>query len=202
VQNTEYRSLISVVMLVAGSWVAAVWPPTQTAEARWPIQYPVYAAPGWAVGAPKAHSVPRKTIVERTYLHSDGTVANVTISTSTEATRIYGPGVDTGLLGDGFGMTPAPIDLVPPVAGREGALAQRHDGKWLMVYAFGERRGLLGNGPRAWGAAASDLVLGRPNDYYMVQIVTKLDRLDGPATRRIVALADTILPRIAGWYAG
>ena len=57
------------------------------------------------------------------------------------------------------------------------AMVARHGTEqWLVMYAYGERRGLLGNGPRAWTWAIMDGLLGRPNDYYKLYLMTRSDQ--------------------------
>ena len=49
-----------------------------------------------------------------------------------------------------------------------------------------------------------DGVLGRPNDYYKLYLITALagnPDLDDAVTRQSRELADTLFPRVAAWYA-
>ncbi len=46
-----------------------------------------------------------------------------------------------------------------------------------------------------------DKLLGHPNDYYYLSVVVRLDGLESAQAAEAVALADTIFPRVAGWYA-
>jgi hypothetical protein len=69
------------------------------------------------------------------------------------------------------------------------------------MYAYGERRGLLGNGPLAWSLAMLDGVLGRPNDYYKVFLSAGAGGLNSGLAGEVSSLAGTLFPRIASFYA-
>jgi hypothetical protein len=44
-------------------------------------------------------------------------------------------------------------------------------------------------------------VLGRGNDYYLARVFAPLDRQDAAGVAETVTLADTLLQRLAAWYA-
>jgi hypothetical protein len=67
------------------------------------------------------------------------------------------------------------------------------------MYAYGERRGLLGNGVRAWTSALLDGIVGRPNDYYKMTLVARAEDIE--AGHELAGLASALFPRIADWYA-
>ena len=72
-------------------------------------------------------------------------------------------------LAEGYTVSPAPPNLVPPAPGRGALLAYRAQERWLVLYAYGERRGLLGNGAAAWGRTLLDALVGHPNDYFLAR---------------------------------
>jgi hypothetical protein len=94
-----------------------------------------------------------------------------------------------------------PTELLPLAPGVHGLLARRADAQWLVYYAYGERRGLIGNGPFSWGLALFDGVLGRPNDYYRLFVMSRVPGLDAASTQPLIDLSGKLLPRIAAWYA-
>ena len=69
------------------------------------------------------------------------------------------------------------------------------------MYAYGERRGLLGNGPWPWTLAVFDGLAGHPNDYYKLYLVARADDTDPVFGRQVAQLARTLFPRVAEFYA-
>jgi hypothetical protein len=105
-------------------------------------------------------------------------------------------------LGSGYTVQPAPPGLVPPGPGRSALIARRGEETWLVLSTFGERRGRLGNGVLGWGLVALDSTLGIPNDYYRASVMAPVSGLAAEDVVPVVALADILFERLAGWYAG
>jgi hypothetical protein len=176
-----------------------------TATPRWPAEDKLYAATGWAVGPARLETAWGVEHISRTYAPATGqagSAATLVVSAATQAKGLYGKGPATAFLGGGYDAAPPPAGLVPPAPGRGALLLHGGGQELLLLYAHGERRGLLGNGPRAWSLVALDRVLGRANDYYLVRLAVPLD----PATRgadvaALARLGDTVFPRLAAWYA-
>jgi hypothetical protein len=70
-----------------------------------------------------------------------------------------------------------------------------------VIYAYGERRGLLGNGPVPWTLALVDGIVDTPNDYYKLYLVARTDQVDKTASQDVAILARTLFQRVAAWYA-
>jgi hypothetical protein len=200
-RNTQYRSIVLIAILLAGWGLLGVTQRAQADEARWPSENALYAVPGWAVGLASVDFVPPAThVVTRRYARPGSPVALVVLKTASEAKHIDRTGAEVGFLGGGYTVEPAPATLVPSAAGRSALIASRDSERWLVVYGYGERRGLLGNGAAAWGLAVLDGTLGHPNDYYSLSVMV---RLDDDAAKAVAAidLADALFPRVTGWYA-
>ena len=130
-----------------------------------------------------------------------GAAGTLTLVAS-HAPKLYAAGAEVPFLGNGLAVEPASSDLVgPDEAGIGSLIARRGTERWLVLFAYGERRGLLGNGSLAWATAVVDGVLGQPNDYYKLYLMVRSDNLDESAQREVVDLARGLFPRIAAWYA-
>jgi hypothetical protein len=201
-QTVQYRCLVLAALLAASSVVLAGFDrPREPQVSRWPTADAVFQVDGWDLGPLTVESTNGISIVSRTYRRGNGTAASLAISTSPEAKRIYRAGADVPLLDNGYSVDPAPPSLVAPANGRTALLARRGDELGLLLYSYGERRGFLGNGVLGWGLAVFDAVLGQPSDYYLARISTRLDGSAPFVPPDVVALADTVFPRLAGWYA-
>jgi hypothetical protein len=198
----QRRCLILAGLLAIGGWLATPAGSRVEGVARWPTDDALYAAGGWTVGPAAVASAGGAQHLSRDFRRSDGTVARLVLSTGTAAKRVYRAGAEVPFLGDGYTVDPAPPSLVPPAPGRAAVIARRDRELWVMVYAYGERRGLLGNGVLGWSLALLDGTLGRPNDYYLVRILAPVEGTNPTAARETAALADTLFPRLAAWYAG
>ncbi|MGH2354750.1 MAG: hypothetical protein ACRDJN_24335 [Chloroflexota bacterium] len=202
-QSATIRCLILIGVLATGAWLsAAIGEARVVPAARWPAESALYAVPGWTAGPAAVETIHGATLVQRHYLRPDGTTATLAVTTSPEAKRIYKAGAEVPFLGGGYTVDQAPPSIAPPAPGRGALIASREREAWLVLYTFGERRGLLGNGVLGWGMVALDATLGRPNDYYRASLMAPLTALDSLAAREVVALADTLFPRLATWYAG
>jgi hypothetical protein len=78
---------------------------------------------------------------------------------------------------------------------------RRGEEGWLQLYAYGERRGLIGNGATGWAMAVFDTVIGQPRDYYLLRILVPTANNTPEAIRRASEVADVLFPRVADWYA-
>jgi hypothetical protein len=201
-QDTTIRCLILVGVLALGQWLVQAGAARPVGQhPRWPTEEAVFAVDGWTADPPTIEEAWGVAHVVRAYARPDGTTATLVISASVEAKRLYRTEPTTAFSGAGYEVGAPPPGLVAPAAGREALLLRRGDERWLLLSAFGERRGLLGNGAAGWGAAVLDGVRGRANDYFLVRVLAPLDGAAMPARDGAVALADALFPRLAAWYA-
>jgi hypothetical protein len=200
-QGSTARFLILGVVLSLGTLgFSAAATPTMPAPARWPSDERLFAVDGWSSGPAVVERFNGTQFVTRHYARSDS-VVRLVVSTNTTAKGIYRAGPEVPFLGSGYSVAPLPRDLVSSKS-VPGALAvQKADQAYLLLSAYGERRGLLGNGPIAWGLVALDAVLGRPNDYYLMSVLAPLDSANTSGTAEVIQLADALFPRVAAWYA-
>jgi hypothetical protein len=84
--------------------------------------------------------------------------------------------------------------------GVSALIARRGAEQWLVMYGYGERRGLLGNGPLPWTLAVLDGIAGQQNDYYKLYLASRIDQLGPSAGHDVAELARVLFPRIASWY--
>jgi hypothetical protein len=203
VRGIQLRYTVLIGLLAIGVGLLAVVDEQAPARApRWPREDALYAVDGWRV-TPATVDVPHPgspPFITRRYVRPGVRPAQLTFSTSPDAKSVYRAGGDVPFLGTGYVVEPAPATLVPPASGRTAIIIRRESEVGLVLYAYGERRGLLGNGPLAWGFVGLDAVLGRPNDYVKMSLIAPLDGLDSPAVQAAVSLADTVFPRLAAWY--
>jgi hypothetical protein len=173
-------------------------------EARWPgvEAQQLYGVAGWTPQAPEVEPVHGTVLLQREYTRPEGAPALLVLTTTPEAKRIYKAGAEVPFLGSGYTVHPAPPGLVRPQAGRSALIARRGEESWLVLATFGERRGRLGNGVLGWGLVAVDSTLGIPNDYYRASVMAPLTGLAPEDVAPVVALADTLFERLAGWYSG
>lgn len=169
---------------------------------RWPTSDDVYRVAGWTMAAPQAQSAWGITHITRTYSGAHAEVVSLIISTSPDGKSLYKAGADLAFLGQGFTASDVSSQLVPPAPSRGAKFVRRDNETTLLLFAFGERRGLLGNGALAWTLYGFDALLGRPNDYFLLRIVAPLRDPDSSSELRAATeLADTLFPRISAWYA-
>jgi hypothetical protein len=206
-QTTSLRYAVLITVLLAGAGLHGLFgePRGNTGAPRSPDTDAVYAAATWTTG-PQAieHNTDagRKTDqITRTFRNSAGVTATLTLATS-QAPKLYGAGAEVPFLGTGYAVLPAPSSVTAAEGDGVSALvAQQGTQQWLVMYAYGERRGLLGNGPLPWTLAVLDGIAGEPNDYYKLYLTARIDDLDATTTGAVVQLARTLFPRIATWYA-
>jgi hypothetical protein len=203
VQTVRARCLILALMFAPTAWLVGAMQPVGAAAARWPVEAALYAVPGWQVGPLSVERANGYTYATRVLGRPDAPPVRLTITTDTSGKGIYRAGPGVPYLGSGYTVEAPPSTLQAALGPGEGALVARSgSNQWFDVHAYGERRGLLGNGPAAWGWLGLDLLLGRPNDYYLVRLVTTYAADDPASAQATVALANELLPRIAAWYAG
>jgi hypothetical protein len=207
-QTASYRYVVLITLLLAGAALYAVFgePNGNIGSPRWPDGEQLYTADLWSTGPQVVQhnsDAGRLTdLVTRTFQNPSGTTATLTILTS-QAPKLYGAGAEVPFLGTGYTVVPPPRDIASINAtGASSLVAQRGTERWLVVYAFGERRGLLGNGLFPWTLAVLDGIAGQPNDYYKLYLVARTDQGGSQSGRDVVMLAQTLFKRIAGWYAG
>ena len=173
--------------------------PGEPRAPRWPTDDQLYRLDGWSVGPEQLEQANGTAYVTRNYEHVGDAVAMLVMSTSPEAKRIYRAGPEVPFLGSGFSVDQA--RGLSDLAEYHSMLLTQAGVPTLMLYRYGERRGLLGNGVAGWALALEDALLAHPNDYYLLRIVMPLSRPDAPAAEDARRLAETLFPRIAGWYA-
>ena len=200
-QGTGFRCFILIVIVAVGNLLLATVSGSRVErEARWPIDPMVYAVDSWSARPLTVQYVNGAPYISRFYERPDQSIATLILVTNTQAKGIYRAGGDVPFLGNGYAVEPAPPSLVPRGPGREALIVRSGNEVGLVLYTYGERRGLLGNGLLGWGMVAFDASLGRPNDYFKAYILAPL-RDSGPEEARAVAsLADTLFPRLASWY--
>jgi hypothetical protein len=203
VQATRPRpALILIALFVGATWLLANISVPVEAGPRWPAEGDIYAVDGWTVGpATVDTSRPGLAMITHQYTR-ERTRATVVITTSPNAKAIFRAGAAVPFLGNGYQIEAAPADLVKEAGSREAFVARRGAEAWLQLSIYGERRGQLGNGVTGWALSIFDAQLGRPNDYYLARVVVPFDERDRSATQASVALADTLFPRLAGYYGG
>jgi hypothetical protein len=201
-QIAHLRYFVLTIVLLAGTGLYAVFgEPRGSGTPRWPQASTVYAVDTWSTGpesvehfSDSGNNIDRVT---RMYRNSAGVTATFTILTN-QAPKLYGVGAEVPFLGGGYTVSSAPHDVG---AGVGALVAQRGTEQWLVVYGYGERRGLLGNGPLPWTLAFIDGITGQPNDYYKLYLFARSDPVDARTSRDVTELAGTLFPRIAAWYA-
>jgi hypothetical protein len=194
---------LSALLLAAAAltWVLVGSRPT-TVTAHWPAADDFFTTPGWSPSNATLEKANGNTYITRLYRPTDGGPSmTFTLTTGPSVKTVYRAGADVPFLGSGYESQPVPPKLQAAANGHGLSLLLRGDEGWLQVYAYGERRGLLGNGAVGWTLAVFDTVLGQPNDYYLVRLLAPTGTaLDADTAQRAMQLADVLFPRVAGWY--
>jgi hypothetical protein len=199
IRDVRYVVLIGL-FLLGGGLFALIAEPQGKDVSRWPSTDATFTvADQWSPDAEHMEQINGATYVTRALTGPDQSSATLTIVTNQSA-KLFGPGADVPFQGSGYSLSPVPTELLPLTPGIQGMVASRGAEQWLVYYAYGERRGLIGNGPLGWGMAVLDGVLGRPNDYYRLFVVGRVAALDAASSGPMLNLASTVLPRIAAWY--
>jgi hypothetical protein len=203
-QTASLRYLFITLVLLAGAATYAVMgEPRSAGDPRWPVSETVYGVDRWVAGPLNSKDNGNNTReLSRTFTGATGgPVAAFTMFTN-PAPKLYGAGAEVPFLSNGYSVEAVSRDLLPKEADGIGALiARKGSEQWLVMYAYGERRGLLGNGAVPWTFALLDGILGQPNDYYKVYLAARVEQLDSPAATEVAQLAQVLFPRIATWYA-
>jgi hypothetical protein len=200
-QAAGLRHVLLVTVLLAGAGLYAVIDRAPgMGTPRWPADNLAYSVDAWTTGPQAVELIDTAESVTRTFRNSAGTSATFTLLTN-QAPKLYAAGAEVPFLGSGYTVGPAPSAVESASDGVQSLVARRGTEQWLVMYAYGERRGLLGNGPTAWMLAFTDGLGGRANDYYKLFMTARDDSHDVRLARDIAQLARTVFPRVAGWYA-
>jgi hypothetical protein len=200
------RGLILLLVLGLG-WGAStiVQAARQPALARWPTDDAVFAVPGWTVGPQQSDLMPTDdqlttgAIVQRAYRTPGGSNALLAVWTipQPQAKTLFRKGPDRDFLGAGY--VTKQVALPHAIPGGGALIATQGQERWLLLYTFGEQRGLLGSGVSGWAWAELDALLDRPNDYFLARLSLPLQDQERTITAGL-DLADSLFPRLAGWY--
>jgi hypothetical protein len=202
VQTGGLRALtLGVVLLVGAALYATLGVTRGAGDARWPgVEVDLHAA-DWSAGQFSVDQDSTQTaIVTRVFNSQSGVSARMTVVTS-ETPKLYAAGAEVPFLGTGYQVEIPSQELVPTTGPTKALVARRGTEQWLVLYAYGERRGLLGNGPVAWSLAMLDGALGRENDFYKLYLLVPADQLDPQLGLEVANLANSVFPQVAGWYA-
>jgi hypothetical protein len=212
--GTAARRLVLIVLLAAGAVLLAVAgrgrAAGEVAGPRWPEDDAVFAVDGWTTGPPALQSAWGVVHVSREMRSANGTVVTVLFSTNPSGKGIFG-NAEVAFLGTGYAVAPAPAarlgatsPAVPRMAPFKTVLARGPQATWLLHYAYGARGGLVPDAARGWALVLLDAALGRPNDYFMLRVMTRgADPLSPPgpvAAAESAALANTLGGRVSAWY--
>lgn len=198
----QYLILIGL-FLIAGGVLATVDSPHPQSSPRWPTQDNVFAVDSWSMGTMHTELTNSIEYIDRSYRsRATGAEAVFSLATSPEAKRVYRASADVPFLGSGYSVESAPVELVPARANGGALLARRGDEIWLQIFAYGERRGTLGNGVAGWSAALLDATLARGNDYYLARLMAHMPSNDNLGLAQEASrLADILFTRVPAWYA-
>jgi hypothetical protein len=195
-QSLRSRYLLLIGLFAAAIVVVATADVPEASSPRWPTEDSVYQLDGWVVSPATAELTNSIEYVTRQYRRMDGgETVTLSVSTSPASKRIYRAGAEVPFLGSGY-----TVEAAPQTTHWGAMTARRGDEMWLQLYAYGERRGQLGNGVRAWGFSVLDTVLGQSNDYYIARVVVLMPRTDSASAQAALQLADGVFPRLADWY--
>jgi hypothetical protein len=201
-QAASFRYFLLTALLLVGAGVyATLGSPTELRSPRSPMADAVYNAQSWVVSPPQLQQTSDTELVTRVYRDPADQTATLTIVTK-RTPKLYVAGADVPFLGAGYTVAAAPHELVRAAnKGVDAMIARRGSEQWLVMYTYGERRGLLGNGPLAWSLGVWDGLLGHSNDYYKLYLSARVDSLDPTFIGSTVELANSVFPQIASWYA-
>jgi len=191
--------VLAVVFALSAGVLVAIDRQPDVQEARWPSESALFAVDGWTAGPANVDLQNSTHYVIRNYASAAGR-AQMSITTSTEAKRVYRAGATIPFEGNGFSVEQVPPSLVSLSPGRAAVLVRRENELGLLLYTYGERRGRVGNGIPGWALVALDSVVGTPNEYYLLRVYAPLSELDPAAAGAVATLADTLFSRVADWY--
>jgi hypothetical protein len=200
-QNAGFPCLILVGLLAVANLLQVTISGARVQhEPRWPTAATLYAVDSWSVQPPTVQYINNAQYVSRNYSRPDASTATLILVTSPEAKNIYRAGGDLPFLGQGYTVEAASTQVVPAQPGRDALIVRSGNDSGLVLYAYGERRGLLGNGVLGWSMVAFDAGLGHRNDYFRVFLLAPLRGVNPADVSALVTLADTLFLRLASWY--
>lgn len=192
-------------LLVAG--VASLAVTARAARpAHWPTDATVFALDDWRLGPLDVQTGDGDkytgALLRRVYWDDAGRHLTLDVWSNPvpQAKMLFRKGPDRDFLGAGYLTEPVGPELAPARPDGGALIARRGPDAWFLVYSYGEKRGLLGNGVRAWIFAEWDALLDAPNDYFMARVMAPY-RGDKATVRSVLTAADTLFPRLAAWYA-
>ena len=169
-QGSTIRYLILTAVLSAGALAFAALSSPASLAPRLPTEEELFFVGGWNLVGGSSGRIDDTAFITREYV-TGGAAARFVLKTGTAAKAVYRAGPEVPFLGSGFSVTPAPAKVQPMLVGMSGLIAQRGDESYLIIYAYGGRRGVFGNGPLGWSLATVDGVAAQPNDYYLMTLL-------------------------------
>jgi hypothetical protein len=199
-QGATFRFLILAGVFALGAVLLGfAGNPAPLAAPRWPTEDDLFSVDGWSVGPATVERINGLDYITRRYGRADSTTATFVLSTAPTAKPVYAAGPDVPFHGTGFTVGPAAVSL--SASSQVAAFTARKEREeYLVLFAFGERRGLAGNGLQAWGMAGLDALFGQPNDYFLARVVVPVHEIGASRAGRAADLAESLFPRLAGWY--
>ncbi|MBV9355836.1 MAG: exosortase-associated EpsI family protein [Chloroflexi bacterium] len=191
------RSLILAALLAPSALLVGAVRPGLTVPAapRVPSEA-VLTVDGWQAGDALVNLANGNAYLVRSYARQ-GAPLTFELTTGPTGKTVYRASPTVPYLGNGYTVEAAPASVTDRLAPGESAFVARSVARaWLEVHAYGERRGVVGNLIAGWALVAFDLLLGRPNDYYLERVVAPLDADPAGA----VELAHGLFPRVSAWY--
>jgi hypothetical protein len=199
-QTATTRYLFLTLLLLIGAGLYAVSGVSRDAgRMAWPESDAFYATSGWVISPQQTQFINGAEYVTRVLQRNANQPVTLTLITSQDP-KLYGPGAEVPFLGNGYAVEAGPPGMSSAGDGVNSLLATGASDQWLVMYAYGEQRGLFGNGPLAWSWAVADGVLGRTNHYYRLFLTTRVDGVDSAHFTEVGDLARELFPRIAAWY--
>lgn len=201
------RVLIALGVVLIGALLSGAAMSRAQRPARWPADDALFALPGWTVSPQDVQvgdgDLSTGALFRRVYRDAAGEtlVLDVWSNPQPQAKMLFRKGPDRDFLGAGYVSESVSPDVVPPPPGGGALIARQGPVSWLLLYTYGERRGLLGNGARAWLFAEWDALLDAPNDYFMARLAMPFQGTALPAVDHVEAAAAALFPRLASWYA-
>lgn len=198
--------MILLVCVIVGSLLSIAATNRSSRQPRWPADEGVFVLDNWRAGPIDVQTGDgdRYTgaLLRRIYVDGAGHQLTLDIwaNPQPQAKMLFRKGPDRDFLGAGYITETVGSDIAPARQGGGTLIARRGADAWLLVYGYGEKRGLLGNGPRAWIFAEWDALLDAPNDYFLARVITPY-RGDQDSIDRAIFAANTLFPRLATWYA-
>jgi hypothetical protein len=198
-QSTASRYLILAFVFALGLLLFAAVPRPSAHEPRAPTDEDVFNVEGWTTVNAARERINDTEFVAREYRSASGAEARFVLKAGTAAKAVYRASPEVPFVGSGYEVAPAPSTVVPQLEGAGGVVITRGAESYVLLHAYGERRGLLGNGLAGWTTALFDGVLGVPNDYYEVTLLAPFASQPEDGARS-AELAQALFARTAAWY--